>query len=379
MEHATRNEALRETAASWYDRLDRDKVSDETKTAFALWLAESPEHLAAFQELDRTWYTLKSVAHAPQILALRHETALRLTRRTSSRIRPLMWATAVVAIILGLSLVGWSTILTGDPGSFRKLLDVFHTHGDGPYSTRTGERLTVTLKDGSQLTLDTQTELEVAFTQAERVVHIARGQALFEVAKDHGRPFVVTAYNRRFVAVGTAFDVRLDGAQINVTMIEGTVRVERATDARATADPTPVATPAATRSTGSNQKASIAHTESDPPANPTPVVTILTAGEQLTVDNESEDHVRPADPERVISWSRGRVIFENTRLADAVAEINRYSDTKIKLTDPALADLRLSGGFSTGRPTVFVEAITTYYPIQIAKADDHAIILTARQ
>lgn len=374
MEHATRHEALREAAAAWHDRIGRDKVTDETNAAFARWLAESPEHLAAYQEIDRTWYALKSVAHAAQILELRHETALRLTRRTSSRIRPLIWATAALVMFLGI-FVGWGSLLSGDRAPLNKLLDAFRTHGDGRYTTRTGERLTVTLKDGSQLTLNTQTELEVAFTRAERTVHLTRGQALFEVAKDPGRPFVVTAYNRRFVAVGTAFDVRLDGAQINVTMIEGTVRVERKMNLTATAG----ATPASMRSTSATQKSADARKESDPPVSPIPVVTTLTAGEQLTVDNESQDHVRSADPERVTSWRRGRVIFENTRLADAVAEFNRYSDTKIELTDSALADLRLSGGFSTGRPTVFVEAITSYFPIQIAKEDDRAIILRMRE
>jgi transmembrane sensor len=376
MDRTTLREPLRETAAAWHDRVHRDKVPDETRTAFARWLAESPEHRAAYEEIDRTWSDLKSIAHDPRILALRHEAALRLTRRTSKTFRPRTWVTAaLILVVLGTSLAGLSVHSTGERSPIAMLLDAFHTYGDDRYATATGERLTVTLEDGSQLTLDTQTELKVAFTRAERVVRLTRGQALFEVAKDARRPFVVAANNRRFIAVGTAFDVRIDGAQINLTMIEGTVRVERATSLK----PTASASPTVTRATMASPKGGAARTDLDTSANPQPFVTTLTAGEQLTVDSESQDLVRSADPERVTSWRRGQVIFENTRLADAIAELNRYSDTKIELTDPTLADLRLSGGFATGHPNLFIEAITTYFPIQVAKADDHAVILSARK
>jgi len=376
MDPATRREPLRETAAAWHDRIHRDKVLDETRAAFALWLAELPEHRAAYEEIDRTWVDLKSTAHDPRILALRHETALRLTRQTSKSIRPLTWAAAaVILVVLGMGLAMLSTRSPSDRSLIAVLLDAFRAHGDGRYATATGERLTVTLKDGSQLTLDTQTEVKVAFTQAERTVHLTRGQAVFEVAKDPNRPFVVEVYNRRLIAVGTAFDVRLDGAQINVTMIEGTVRIERTTNLDATTN----AGSSAIQGSAANEKSGTARPEGGASASPQPVVTTLTAGEQLTVDSESQDHIRSGDPERATSWRRGQVIFENTRLGDAIAELNRYSDTKIELTDPALADLRLSGGFATGHPTIFVEAITTYFPIQVAKADDRSVVLSARK
>lgn len=335
MEHS----ALQLTAASWHDRLHRSKVTDETRAAFAAWLAESPEHGAAYAQVDDTWSGLVNAAHDPEILALRHETALRLTRSASSSSRVYKWRAAAI-VLLGLAvLTALSTSYVSDRVPIASLLESLRGHGDGRYVTATGERLTVTLNDGSQLTLNTQTELRVAFHRNERTVHLVRGQALFEVAKDPTRPFVVETRQRRFVAVGTAFDVRLEGDRVDVTMIEGVVRVERS-----------AAVPAAT----------------------------IVAGEQLTVDKATEDHVRPADPERVTSWRRGQVIFENTRLADAIAELNRYSEKKIELADPALAELRLSGGFSTGRPALFVEAVTTYFPIQIERADDRLVLLRAR-
>src|SRR5258708_17578049 len=274
MDHATRREPLCEVAAAWHDRVHRENVPHEIRAALALWLAESPEHRAAYEEIERTWADLRSAAHAPQILALRHEAALRLTRRTSRRIRPLTWvAAAVILVALGTSLATLGTRLTSARSPVAILLDVWRTHGDGRYATTTGERLNVTLPDGSQLTLNTQTELKVAFTRAERTVHLIRGQALFEVAKDPTRPFVVMAYSRRFIAVGTAFDVRLDGSQIHVTMVEGTVRVERTAKLNVTENAPPRAMPGVAVSAQSGT----VHTELDTLANAPPAVTTITA------------------------------------------------------------------------------------------------------
>jgi transmembrane sensor len=135
---------------------------------------------------------------------------------------------------------------------------------------------------------------------------------------------------------------------MKVTMIEGTVRVEPMT---ATLD---------------------RRTTSASPAR------MLTAGEQLVVDAQSEDHIRPTDPDRATSWRRGQIIFDDTRLADAVGELNRYSETQIVLADPTLADLRLSGAFATGRPNVFVEAVTSYFAVAVASRDSQSIVLQSR-
>ena len=367
MKHATRHTSLRETAAAWHESVHREYVSDDIRAAFASWMAEAPEHRAAYQEVERVWCNLKATAHDPEILALRHETALRLTRGNTKSTRALMWGAVAIALLI----VGAGLVFLGTHGHFpgALLADAFGGHRDGRYITATGERLAVTLNDGSQLTLNTQTELDVAFTRTERRVHLIRGQAIFEVAKDPGRPFVVEAHRRRFIAVGTAFDVRLDGARINVTMIEGTVRVERAGDQ--TPAPRPAAVPGADSDT---TQATL-----DAPPGRQRIVTTITSGEQLTVDSESQVRVHSADPEHVTSWRRGQIIFENERLIDAIAEINRYSDKKIELTEPALADLRLSGGFATSRPAVFIEAITTYFPIRVEHADEHVIVLSARK
>jgi transmembrane sensor len=367
MERGSKAVSEREAAAAWHDRLHREDVPDETRKAFDNWLAASSQHRELYESIDRAWSTLSEAAEDPRILALRHETALRLTRRNSETVRPLRWVAAAAVLILAVGAISL-TLRPSDDHSFMARL--FHPTGNGGhYETATGERLAFTLGDGSQVTLDTQSEIRVSFSPTERQVRLTHGQAFFEVAKDPQRPFVVEVHDRRFVAVGTAFDVRVDGDQVKVTMVEGTVRVERRDESipalRGSGQPG-----ASARSTGralSSENRAIT------------TVATITVGEQLVADARSRDDVRATDPERDTSWRRGQVIFDNTRLGDAIAEVNRYSDAKIELADADLADLRLSGAFATGRPTIFVEALTSYFPVQVTRSDERGLTLSKKR
>jgi transmembrane sensor len=334
--------SLRETAARWFERAGRDPAFEETGGPLKAWLDQSPEHADAFRSIDRTWVALKSASQDPAILELRQEAARRLTSRTVATRRPLRWAAAALIILLvgaALSIVVPRTGFV--PSLLAWLNGETHKPVTQSYATKTGDRLSIALDDGSRATLNTASHLEVAFSKKFRTVRLLGGEALFEVAKDTSRPFVVQTESRRFIAVGTAFDVRLDGPQVKLTMLEGTVRAE-----------------------------SIDLSSS--------IRTTVTAGEQLIARANAEDRVRRIDPERELGWRHGQVIFDNTPLRDAVDELNRYSSTRIELADPQLADLRLSGTFATGKTSAFVEAITAYFPIQIEHTDAQTVVLTAR-
>jgi transmembrane sensor len=364
--------SMAETAGAWHDRMQREKVSDETRRALADWLAASPRHQEQYESIDRIWKDLQAAAEDPRILGLRHETALRLTRHTTSMKRSVRWGVVAAVGFVCIATVIAAVRSSGDPFGAGGLLNAFFG-GTAHYQTVTGERLAFALRDGSQVTLDTQSELEVNFTDTERTVRLKRGQAFFEVAKDRLKPFVVEAQGRRFVAVGTAFDVRVDGEQVKVTMVEGTVRAEHA-------HPVPLSTaPRDTRPGKSTSPGRDLADDAGRSGQASPAGMLISAGEQLVSDAQREDHVRPADAEDSTSWRRGELVFANTRLADAIAEINRYSNIKIQLEDADLADLRLSGLFATGRPTVFVEAVTAYFPVEVTRDDDRAVVLEKRR
>jgi transmembrane sensor len=348
-----------EQAAQWYERLHRDRISDAARTEFQAWLAESADHREAYARTERAAARLERVAELPAVLALRHEAALRLTCRP--RRRPYRAAAALAAVVAMVAIgLGAASLLGLRPT--QHFIAWIGSLGSGPhrYATGTGERLAATLRDGSQVTLDTQSELEVAFTPAERIVRLVRGQAYFEVAKDKQHPFVVEVDRRRLVAVGTAFDVRMDAHLVQVTMVEGTVRVEPLLPALAAGD------------------ASGAKMASRAGSLPQPR-TLISAGDQLLISDGAGDHIRPGDTYRATSWRRGQLLFDGLRLGDAIAEVNRYSDTRIILQDPQLAEIRVSGSFAAGRPEVFVEALTHYFPIAVVSQTADSVVLKARQ
>jgi transmembrane sensor len=328
-----RSSSPKAMASYWYAVMRSDKVPGDIQADFQRWLAESQEHRALYDSIGNLWGAAREVADHPQILALRHEMAIQLTRRNSRWSQAsfrVAIAAAVTAVAVGLAVMfdmpGWMS-------------------GKGRYSTDVGERIEVTLPDQSQMTLNTQTRIRTMFTELERRVVLTEGQALFEVAKDPQRPFVVEAGGREFYAVGTAFDLRIRGDQIQVTLVEGAVKV---------------------------------------PANTSGAKAVyVRAGDQLTVGRTSPDptpwSVGDAGVARAISWRDGRVIFEETLLSEVVAEMNRYSEQKISLASPDLGRYRLSGAFVTGKTQAFVETATVYFPVEVARQDRRGIVLKARE
>lgn len=340
----TRETRTHEAAASWFLRLNGEDCSDADRDAFRAWRAD-PKNAAAYAAVEAAWAWSGSGTDGAGLQLLREE-ARALPRRRLPW--PGVAAAGIAAVVLvAAGILLWSpgrhpdeTRMAATPSAETPVPDA------AVYDTAIGERSTVTFGDGSVVFLNTSTRLQADYSADARKVVLLEGQALFEVATDPERPFVVIAGDRRVTALGTAFDVRLDEDRFQVTLIEGRVRVERS-DAAA-------------------GEARGARTE-------------LEAGQQLIDAADSGVEVREAPVGRVTSWREGRLIFEDEPLAAAVSEMNRYSTTRILLDDPALGRLRVSGVFRTGQPDVFVEALVACFPIDVAPdpARDQ-IVLTRR-
>jgi transmembrane sensor len=203
------------------------------------------------------------------------------------------------------------------------------------YRTAVGERSTVVLPDGSVATLNTDSVLKVAYNGRERGVRLLKGQALFEVAHNKKVPFQVYAGDRRVTAVGTVFDVRLQGERVKVALVEGVVRVAS------------VAKPA--------------------PQVPREQVT-MTAGEMLDAPPAAAMTVKLADTRRATSWREGVAVFDDVPLADAVAEMNRYTTHPVRLADARIGAYRVSGVFKTGDSERFAQSMAEVFPLAIDDA-----------
>jgi len=194
----------------------------------------------------------------------------------------------------------------------------------------------VALADGSHLILDTGSRVSVRFTGERRTVALTQGQAMFEVARDAGRPFVVRAGDTEVTALGTRFDVRRSGAGARVILVEGRVAVRK---------------PAASDTRWS-----------------------LSPGQQL-LTSAPRPRVAPVNVVASTSWSAGRLTFDDTPIAVAVAEVNRYSRSPIVLQDARLASVPVSGVFNVGDIDGFVAALSDLYGLDATISDDGRILL----
>ena len=319
-----------EAAEWWFARKMLDVLSSRDTALFEQWMSVEA-NAEAYRRLEAFDQDLGAVAAEPEILqmreaALRHQPGL---RGFSWRVALPVAASLVLAI--GLVLFGLSRPSATSPT----------TEADSAiptserYETRVGEHREVRLSDGSIVTLNTGSLLEVAYTAERRSVRLLHGEAMFKVAHNTAWPFVVTAGDRNVTAVGTAFVVRLDGPAIKVVLVQGKVRI----------DPLrPVGLARVIPQLGEDE---------------------LTPGEQLTaLQGKSKALVAAADVERSLSWENGQVIFRDDTIETATAELNRYSTTRILVDDPRISALTVSGVFNAKRPEDFVAAVTNFYPIE---------------
>jgi transmembrane sensor len=219
----------------------------------------------------------------------------------------------------------------------------FSTTRSTAYSTPVGALASIPLSDGSNVTLNTDSQIQVDYTSRERVIKLDQGEAFFEVSKDPGRPFIVEMANKRVTAVGTKFSVRRGRDDIRVFVTEGRVQIDRKDT---------LSRSAATQVTAGSE----AHTKQN-------AVLI--------------DRPEPTQVEQILSWRTGYLVFHDTPLADAIAEFNRYSTRKVVIDDPTLASLRIGGRFRSTDADAFLWLLQSGFPISVAQRDDR-ISLTRR-
>ncbi|AOY96084.1 hypothetical protein BKK79_31070 [Cupriavidus sp. USMAA2-4] len=208
------------------------------------------------------------------------------------------------------------------------------------YATAAGARKTVTLPDGSQLVLNTRSALEVGWHLRSRRVALQEGEVLFDVAHAAWRPFLVQAGSTAIRVVGTAFDVRRERERVGVTVLRGRVQV----------------------SEGGHS-------------------VLLGAGEATWAAPGRLEPVAAVSAEQAASrlaWKDGKLVFTQTPLAEALAEIARYRRAPVTLADARLADLRISGVFDSAGTDVLLDLLPAILPVAVARAPDDTVTVRAR-
>ena len=234
-------------------------------------------------------------------------------------------------------------------------------------ATAVGEHRDIALPDGTLVTLNTDSQLEVAYHRHERKVRLLQGEAYFEVAKSRRWPFVVYAGDNTVRAVGTAFAVSMIDQKTQVTVTEG--RVELAEIGKLSER---VVEKSDQNETNRDSKA--------PTAAPFKPLA-LAAGQSVTVTPAARlepivtTHSR-RELERELAWRDGLLEFSDTPLAEVIAQVNRYSTLRVEIADPALAELKFGGIFRVGDTGPLLEALRTSYHIRVHQIDGDRTVLS---
>ncbi|HVW67801.1 MAG TPA: FecR domain-containing protein [Steroidobacteraceae bacterium] len=326
----TRTE-IEEEAAAWLWRLEDPDAVGAEREAFALWLRQDPRHRRALDELSRTWEALDGLAESKQGEST--NSAAEVVGSAARRDRRPLWFAAAVALVT--ALVGGVTWLR--QGSETQTL-----------ATAVGQHRNVVLADGTAVTLNTNSIVETALGRRVREIYLRKGEAHFDVAHDASRPFLVHAGDAVVRAIGTGFDVRVRADQhIDVLVTEGRVEVQADT-------PTPAAAGGAVA-----------------------VVTVraVSAGERLST---AKNAVVPVSAEQVSSeqaWREGAVVFDSEPLSEAIAEIQRYTDSRIIISDQHIATLPVGGRFKTDDLQGFLDGLEAALPVTIRRTSDGLVYI----
>lgn len=354
-------------AVDWFVDLEAPTATDHDRRRFQSWHRADPAHTRAYQEMESLWRDMGALKDAPLIQDELRDIARLKADRAQARARRgrgLRGLEGLRGLAGRLGLRGWAvpaTVVTTAAAACLAvvlfagpLLDgwPFGRAGGETYHTALGERREVTLADGSVVTLNTLTRIEVAYADDQRHVRLEAGQASFSVAPDAARPFVVVAGTGSVRALGTEFDVyKTDVGQVIVTLLEGSVEV------RPVADDPSAGAPA-----------------SQGAVTVSPVQ--LTPGDRVAIAARGDvSAVARVDVKRAAAWRDGWVDLKDVPLSHAIREINRYSQTKLVLRDQSLADLRIGGVFRAGRTDGFVTLVQDRFGLRATRLSKHRIML----
>ena len=331
----TRTE-IEEEAAQWTWRLDDESITAADQQAFEAWLRQDARHRRVFEEMSKVWSALDGLAeakHSEKIAAF--ASAPPLARGAMPR-----WWMSVAAAVLLLVAAGFWWL--GQGNEIQTL------------ATAVGQQRNVTLVDGSIVTLNTNTIIETDLSRSLRQIYLRKGEAHFQVAHDRSRPFLVHAGDAVVRAVGTQFEVRLRPDQhVDIMVNEGRVEVQPNTPAGAP--------PAAGLASQSATRA-------------------LAAGEQLSTASTgyAVQRVSPAQLSSEMAWREGAIIFDGESLAQAIAEIERYTEARIVVTDPGVAALRVGGRFRTDDVQGFFQGLEAALPVSVRRTPDGVVYVEPR-
>ncbi|GLK50358.1 protein FpvR [Brevundimonas intermedia] len=318
-----------QTAEAWLARMRRPSVPARDQAAFLEWLEADDDHLQQYEAAKAGLAELSPLSGAFSA------DLARLRRRAVRSQRRLLiaggLATGAVAALAAFVLVL--------PGVGREP----PVRAGRLYASAPGQITDVALEDGSRVTLDADTRIQVAYSRDARRVVLLRGAAYFDVAHNAEQPFQVAAEDRRVIVTGTRFAVALRKSQAEVSLLEGRVAIGRTDVGKARALERAVA---------------------------------LAPGQQAVFTPGRDGlRVRRIDVDAATAWRERRLVFHDTPLSVVIDEAGRYAGTPMVIADPALADMRVTAVLPLTGEAGLIDRMDALLPITVEHtADGRALI-----
>lgn len=382
---------IAEQAGVWLARLERG-LSEPERLEVDSWLAENSAHGEALMELASIWDDMGMLEELSDLFPLdskelqpdkelqpakthQSEKEPQLEKEGWSKPgwlnwdapKPLLYAYSGILVAFISVLFLWQSDVTGNLLNKRLYVSQIFDSGSAVeshspenstatvtalYETAIGEQSTVNLPDGSKVTLNTGTRIQVQYTPSERGIVLQTGEGYFEVAKDADRPFRVHVDKNVVQAIGTAFNVDYSRfANLEVTVTEGTVKL--------------VSPPKIKQILSGSLKEE----------------SILKSGQHAVLANTEDHNLQPISESEItkkLAWKSGMIIFERESLRDALAELSRYTLVEFVLADPAMENMLVGGYFKSGDIDGLLQALEENFNITSFKNGTGQIVLTAQ-
>ena len=317
-------------ASAWLVAIEEDGLDPERQRAFDAWHASDPRHAATYAEMRETWDDipeLTDLAHLAPAANDDESGALpngeRRWRRVSFGALGAVAAAAVAFIAVP------SELYRPSPR----------------YATALAEIRSVTLPDGSKVVLGAKSEISVRFSDKARRIVLTGGEAFFDVVHNAARPFLVEAGNSIVRDIGTRFNVNLAKGSVRVSVVEGLVEVARVDDV-----------------TGATPKRLKAGQRTEMFAAAAPAISMFATAAAAPIVVQSA----PSP----VAWQEGRLVYDNVRLADLAADVNRYYAPGVSLANPRVGELRVTASFKTSEIPAFMTALSATLPVRAEKNGD---------
>ncbi|SNS14172.1 MULTISPECIES: FecR domain-containing protein [unclassified Azospirillum] len=299
-------------AAEWMRLSASGKLGPDQQAALKAWLQASPDHVAAMDIVSRAWIASGAINDQgrmrPDMLRARNFRIARSSSTGRSWRGPLLAGFGMGAACL-LAVIGWQGAVT-----------------EADYASGPGEGHSIMLADGTLVRLDAGTRLHVRIDPLSRQVTLHQGEAEFDVVHEKLRPFTVAARGLVVHDLGTRFTVRHRADKVRVVLLEGAADVRDAQNGR--------------------------------------VLTVLKPGQQVESQAQGAPlRLTAANLGRVLAWRDRQAVFEDTPLTEALAEVEARTGVRMRLADPALSGLKVSGVFHTADISGFLNALTLLHPL----------------